>query len=141
MKTNIATTSEQSQRLLRCGVPADTADMVWTRFESDGEKYEQLSVMDESAYEVASLTPIPAWSLSALMTKILPSNIRYKGHTSLLEITSSNWQSDEQIWEVAYDIDLGVDASDPIEACVLMVEKLVANGYKLNGCPCREKGE
>ena len=29
MKTNIATDSLQSQRLLRCGVSADTADMHW----------------------------------------------------------------------------------------------------------------
>lgn len=74
MKTNIATTQDQSVRLLRCGVSADTADMVWTRFESDGEKYEQLSVMNESAYEVASLTPIPAWSLSSLLG-LLPKEI------------------------------------------------------------------
>lgn len=29
MKTNIATTQEQAARLLRCGVPADTADMFY----------------------------------------------------------------------------------------------------------------
>lgn len=29
MKTNISTNKEQSDRLLRCGVPADTADMSW----------------------------------------------------------------------------------------------------------------
>ena len=127
MKTNIATTKEQSDRLLRCGVSADTADMFYTNYPNkpnDGMPYiGSIGIRKDL---------IPAWSLSALMTKILPSNIRYKGHTSLLEITSSNWQSDEQIWEVAYDIDLGVEASDPIEACVLMAEKLVANGYKLN---------
>jgi hypothetical protein len=133
MKTNIATTSEQSDRLLRCGVSADTADMMFTPHNTlSVEPYKE--ALKDRGY-------IPAWSLSALMTKVLPRNIRYKGHTSLLEITSSNWQSDEQIWEVAYDIDLGVEASDPIEACVLMVEKLVAKGYKLNDCPCREKGE
>lgn len=130
MKTNIATTQDQSQRLLRCGVSAESADMCYdsgalSLMDYDSAVHERDSRRE--TYEV-----IPAWSLSALMTKILPSHIRYKGHTSLLEITSSNWQSDEQIWEVAYDIDLGVDASDPIEACVLMVEKLVANGYKLN---------
>lgn len=134
MKTNIATDSLQSQRLLRRGVPADTADMHWNN-----------TTLDEpflNTGEVADKRDTPAWSLSVLMTKILPSNIHHEGHTSLLEITSSNWQSDEQIWEVAYDIDLGVEAPDPIEACVLMAEKLVANGYKLNDpdCPCRKKG-
>lgn len=124
MKTNIATTKDQAARLLRCGVSADTADMMFTPHNTlSTEPYKE--ALKDRGY-------IPAWSLSALMTKILPSNIRYKGHTSILEITPSNWQSDEQIWEAAYDIDLGVDASDPIEACVLMVDKLVANGYKLN---------
>lgn len=33
MKTNIATDSSQSQRLLSCGVSADTADMA--RYEDD----------------------------------------------------------------------------------------------------------
>lgn len=127
MKTNIATTSEQSDRLLRCGVSADTADMIGVEpdYGYECEPWSSMQGRDTRGY-------FPAWSLSALMTKILPSNIRYEGHTCLLEVTSSNWQSDEQIWEVAYDIDVGVEASDPIEACVLMVEKLAANGYKLN---------
>lgn len=120
----IATTQDQSQRLLRWGVSADTADMMFTPHNTLSTAPYKEALKDRGY--------IPAWSLSALMTKILPSNIRYKGHTSLLEITSSNWQSDEQIWEVAYDIDLGVEAPDPIEACVLMAEKLAANGYKLN---------
>lgn len=123
----IATTKSQSARLLQCGVSADTADM--TGLEAKNEYLcEPWSLMQSAN----SPTYYPAWSLSALLTKILPSNIRHEGHTSLLEITSSNWQSEEQNWEVAYDIDLGVEASDPIEACVLMVEKLTANGYKLN---------
>lgn len=134
----IATTQDQSDRLLRCGVSANTADMSWRTIlcPSNDEPWAdpQLSVLSYSAAKdiYGDDYVEPAWSLSALMTKILPSNIRYKGHTSILEITPSNWQSDEQIWEAAYDIDLGVDASDPIEACVLMVDKLVANGYKLN---------
>lgn len=125
MKTNIATNQEQAARLLRCGVSADTADMA--RYEDD-----EVPMMPWDWTTGSYGGTFPAWSLSALMTKILPSNIRHEGHTSLLEITSSNWQSDEQIWEVAYDIDLGVEASDPIEACVLMAEKLTDNGYKLN---------
>lgn len=140
MKTNTATTPEQSARLLRCGVSADTADMsirtITEPMIKDIAEWETpilLTMPYGSAKDIYRGDHVqPAWSLSALMTKILPSNIRYEGHTSLLEITSSNWQSDEQVWEVAYDIDLGVEAPDPIEACVLMAEKLVANGYKLN---------
>ena len=144
----IATTQEQSQRLLRCGVSADTADMSWRTIlcPSNDEPWAdpQLSVLSYSAAKdiYGDDYVEPAWSLSALMTKVLPNKIDFRGGPCLLEVINSNWQSDEQIWEVAYDIDLGVDASDPIEACVLMAEKLVANGYKLNDpdCPCREKG-
>lgn len=138
MKTNIATSCSQSQRLLRYGVSADTADMCYDSGALSLMDYD--SAVHERDSRRESYEVVPAWSLSALITKILPSNIRYEGHTSLLEITSSNWQSDEQVWEVSYDIDLGVEAADPIEACVLMAEKLFANGYKLNDCPCREKG-
>lgn len=130
MKTNIATTQEQAARLLRCGVLADTADMSYDSGALSLMDYDSAVHERDSRRENYEVTP--AWSLSALLTTVLPSNIRYKGHTSLLEITSSNWQSDEQIWEVAYDIDLGVEAPDPIEACVLMAEKLTENGYKLN---------
>lgn len=133
MKTNIATTREQSDRLLRCGVSADTADMCWAKLKSPSiEGYTYVLISENYLKRRITDEFTPAWSLSALLTKVLPSNIRHEGHTSLLEIMSSNWQSDEQVWEVAYDIDLGVEASDPIEACVLMAEKLVANGYKLN---------
>lgn len=130
-KQQIATTRDQSARLLKCGVPAESADMFrWVN--SYGQEFLETYHVPSPA---VSLTP--AWSLSALLTNVLPSNIRFEGHTCLLEIVSSNWQSDEQIWEVAYDIDLGVEASDPIEACVQMVEMLIAQGYALNGI---EKG-
>lgn len=143
MKQQIATTREQADRLLKCGVPAESADMcLSTRTKrSDGsfiaKKHQTTNLwIGYPCWRATSgdeeLENIPAWSLSALLTTVLPSNIRFEGHTCILEIVSSNWQSDEQIWEVAYDIDLGVEASDPIEACVLMVEKLTANNYQLN---------
>jgi hypothetical protein len=136
MNTNIATTKEQSQRLLRCGVSADTADMVWTRFESDGEKYEQLSVMDESAYEVASLTPIPAWSLGALLG-LLPKRIK-RGDCSDYTLELS---CDGCFWDLEYiyaryrgedDSLVLFEDADPIEVCVKAIEWLTNNGYKLN---------
>ena len=127
MTTNIATDNLQSHRLLSCGVSADTADMIWTRFESDGEKYEQLSVMDESAYEVASLNPTPAWSLSALLTKVLPHNIsvdkyKYKGAT----------EYEVGCYFTGHRDKIAFNAPDPIEACVQLIEWLTENNYKLN---------
>lgn len=154
MNRNVCTNREQSARLLRCGVSADTADMVWTRFESDGEKYEQLSVMDESAYEVASLTPIPAWSLSALLSNVLPKHLDDFPFTQWIEPFSDGEiceieDNDEHVlsgdvklsyeetaWIVDYDWDgfTGVlpNSDNPIEACVRAIELLYANGYKFN---------
>lgn len=132
----IATTQDQSARLLRCGVPADTADMVWTRFESDGEKYEQLGVMDESAYEVASLNPTPAWSLGRLL-ELLPKRIK-RGDCSDYTLSLS---CDGCFWDLEYtyarycgedDSLVLFEDTDPIEVCVKAIEWLTENNYKLN---------
>lgn len=145
MTTQIATTQDQSARLLRCEVSPDTADMCWTRFESDGEKYEQLSVMDESAYEVASLTPIPAWSLSSLLG-LLPKEIKVdespydeiQKYGLLIYPYMGGWQVDYQYCEDDECHCLKcVYGADLIEACVKAIEWLTANGYQLNGI---EKG-
>lgn len=139
----ISTTQEQSDRLLQCGVSADTADMCWTRFESDGEKYEQLRVMDESTYEFASLSPIPAWSLSALLG-LLPKEIDIDGYKYRISIYFEN--PDEPVignqWCLYYKPkkynkksridDVPMYAPDLIECSILMIEWLTANGYKLN---------
>ena len=81
----IATTPEQSQRLLACGVSPDTADMCWTTWENDGEKITQLNVHDEYCYEVQCLNPIPAWSLSALLG-LLPKKIDIDGYPYRISI-------------------------------------------------------
>lgn len=133
----IATTQEQSARLLRCGVSADTADMVWTRFESDGEKYEQLGVMDESAYEVASLNPTPAWSLSRLL-RLIPHVIEVYDDGDYYFSLAQEFPASED-YHAAYkycwaddDVFVGKRSSCPIEACVQLVEWLKENNYKLN---------
>lgn len=137
MKTTIATDNLQSQRLLRCGVSADTADMVWTRFESDGEKYEQLGVMDESAYEVASLNPTPAWSLSRLL-RLIPHVIEVYDDGDYYFSLAQEFPASED-YHAAYkycwaddDVFVGKRSSCPIEACVQLVEWLKENNYKLN---------
>lgn len=137
MRTNIATDRSQSQRLLRCGVSADTADMVWTRFESDGEKYEQLGVMDESAYEVASLNPTPAWSFSALLG-LIPHVIEVYDDGDYYFSLAQEFPASED-YHAAYkyrwaddDVFVGKRSSCPIEACVQLVEWLKENNYKLN---------
>lgn len=155
MKTNIATTQEQVARLLRCGVSADTADMLWSRLDE---------TRDHNLYAVPWRTPrlpnrkitdndFPAWSLGALlgllpktignfwMTKWYAPNVdgfeiddmenpyQLSGDFQLLHIGGGNYQ-------VEYDWD-GFrgklpQSDNPIEACVLAIELLTANGYKLN---------
>lgn len=68
---------------------------------------------------------VPAWSLSALLS-IMPD----------LEHCFSLWKFEEDDTYAAdatmVNPDFRVDANDPIEACVGLIEILHANGYKLN---------
>lgn len=117
MKTNIATDFSQSQRLLRCGVSADTADMMFTPHNTlSTEPYKE--ALKDRGYT-------PAWSLSALLS-IMPD----------LEHCFSLWKFEEDDTYAAdatmVNPDFRVDANDPIEACVGLIEILYANGYKLN---------
>ena len=117
MKTNIATTQDQSRRLLRCGVSADTADMMFTPHNTlSTEPYKE--ALKDIGY-------IPAWSLSALLS-IMPD----------LEHCFSLWKFEEDDTYAAdatmVNPDFRVDANDPIEACVGLIEILHANGYKFN---------
>lgn len=117
MKTNLSTTQEQSARLLACGVLADTADMIFTPHNTlSTEPYKE--ALKDIGY-------IPAWSLSALLS-IMPD----------LEHCFSLWKFEEDDTYAAdatmVNPDFRVDANDPIEACVGLIEILHANGYKLN---------
>lgn len=138
MNTNIATTKAQSQRLLRCGVPAESADMCRTHFESDGQKYEQLGVMDEYAYEYASLNPIPAWSLSALLG-LIPHTIEVDDDTECYFCLAKDYPASEdysaaylECWSFEHESVARIRDKSPIEACVQLIEWLTENGYKLN---------
>lgn len=134
----IATTIEQSERLLKCGIDPKTADMVWTRWDNDGERTDKLDVMDIHAFEMRCLRPIPAWSLSTLLD-MLPSNIqkrlprcyylsvghsRYDGKTSWTIGYYNQWSCNGTLY--------GYRNSSPIEACVKTIEWIAEKGYDLN---------
>lgn len=125
MKTNIATDSLQSQRLLRCGVSADTADMTLINGSLTLERYgEAKSPIDGYMHDYEI---IPAWSLSALLTNVLPHNIsvdkyNYKGAT----------EYEVGCYFTGHRDKIAFNAPDPIEACVQLIEWLKENGYKLN---------
>lgn len=117
MNTNIATNQEQSGRLLRCGVSADTADMA--RYEDD-----EVPMMPWDWTTGSYGGTFPAWSLSALLG-LLPKEMgiavgAYPG-------------TDQNTCFTLIDPDIEpIVADTAIEATVQMIEQLTANGYKLN---------
>lgn len=116
MKTNIATDKSQSQRLLACGVPADMADMYY---------FNDFLSVGQLIWDTPFPKKIfPAFSLSRLL-ELMPKEMgiaigAYPG-------------SDKYTCFTLIDPDIeSIVADTTIEACVLMVEALTANGYKLN---------
>ncbi len=135
----IATTQDQSERLLRCGVSADTADMLWARLDE---------TRDHNLYAVPWYTPrlpnrkitdndIPAWSLSALC-ELLPKQIddEYNGRLYTFRIKYEHTSPDFP-WQIKYES--AILSNSPlffdkslIETCVKAIEWLKENNYKLN---------
>lgn len=133
MKTNIATDNLQSQRLLRCGVSADTADM--TRYEDDS-----VPMMPWDWTTGSYGGTFPAWTLSALLG-LLPKEIKVdespydevRKYGLLIYPFMGGWQVKYQDCEDAEgDYLKRVHGAYPIEACVKAIEWLTSNGYKIN---------
>lgn len=141
MTTNIATTREQSARLLQCGVDPDTADMYYqtpitVSQKRQGEDVLLIKKSDATLFD----TDTPAWSLSALLG-LLPQEIKVdespydeiQEYGLLIYPFMGGWQVDYQYCDndecqclkCVYDTDL-------IETCVQAIEWLTANNYKLN---------
>ena len=139
MKTNIVTTKDQSQRLLRCGVSAESADTMWSRLDK---------TRDHNLYAVPWYTPrlpnrkitdndFPAWSLSALLG-LIPHVIEVYDDGDYYFSLAQEFPASED-YHAAYmycwaddDVLVGKRSSCPIEACVQLIEWLKENGYKLN---------
>lgn len=147
MTNRIATTREQSDRLLKCGVPAESADMT-LRTESGEVNFSRHSLETElKFYEYDDLKRhieiCPAWSLSTLLG-LLPKEI-YEEETddSFFFSLAKEFPLSEE-YGAAYipcwdngDAIVRKRDNSPIEACVQLIEWLMGNGYKLNGI---EKG-
>lgn len=140
MKTNIATDSLQSQRLLRCGVPADTADMCYDSGALSLMDYD--SAVHERDSRRESYEVIPAWSLSRLLSLLPTSIMSPLGNEYMLELSKLRMHD---AWEVqwfsgrdrfrTYDKKKNFHKlwdKSPIEACVKAIEWVTSNGYKLN---------
>lgn len=137
MTTQIATTQEQSARLLKCGVPAESADM---SIDTDTDKL-YLSAYSE---RVDKVHEVPAWSISSLLG-LLPKEIkvdespydevqRYGLLIYPFMGVMGGWQAEYQYCEDDECHCLKcVHGTDLIEACVKAIEWLSENGYKLKG--------
>lgn len=135
MKTEIATTRDQSARLLKCGVSAESADMA--RYEDD-----EVPMMPWDWTTGSYGGTFPAWSLSRLLS-LLPTSITSPlGNEYMLELSKRRMHN---VWEVqwvysssrftTYDkhkVFQKLWNKSPIEACVKAIEWLTSNGYKLN---------
>lgn len=145
MKTNIATDNLQSQRLLRCGVSADTADMFYQTPITVSQKGTRKDVLlVRTADKTLFNTDIPAWSLSALLG-LLPKEIDIDGYPYRISIHFEN--PDEPVignqWCLYYKPkkhterssridDVAMYAPDLIGCAVDMIIWLINYGYKLN---------
>lgn len=140
MKTNIATTIEQSQRLLRCGVSADTADMCYDSGALSLMDYDSAVHERDSRRENYEVTP--AWSLSRLLSLLPTSIMSPLGNEYMLELSKRRMHN---VWEVQWvysrsrfttynkqKVFQKLWDKSPIEACVKAIEWLSENGYKLN---------
>lgn len=144
MKTNIATTQKQTARLLQCGVSADTADMCWCKAKSPNkEGYSWMLISENYLKRRSSDEFVPAWSLSALLG-LLPFKIHNGKYEYWLDIAPMDYGRQ---WSIGYycmdkpRVIKGLTHTDSlIECAVQEIEWLTANGYKLNDCPCQEKG-
>lgn len=128
MNTNIATDLSQSQRLLRCGVSDDTADMA--RYEDD-----EVPMMPWDWTTGSYGGTYPAWSLSALLG-LLPFKIHSGKYEYWLDIAPMDYGRQ---WSIGYycmdkaRVIKGLTHTDSlIECAVQEIEWLSKNGYKLN---------
>ena len=129
MKTNICTTQDQSARLLKCGVPAESADM---SIDTDTDKL-YLGAYSE---RVDKVHEVPAWTLCRLLS-LLPFKIPCGNFEFWLDVAPIDYGKQ---WSIGYycmekpKVIKGLTrAYNLIECAVQEFEWLTANGYKLKG--------
>lgn len=136
MKSQIATTPEQSHRLLACGVPADTADMFYqvpitASQKAGGEDVLLVKNADKTLFD----TDTPAFSLSRLL-ELMPFKIHSCKYEYWLDVAPMDYGKQ---WSIGYyctekpRVIKGLTHTDSlIECAVQEIEFLTANGFKLN---------
>ena len=129
MERQIATNRLQSDRLLKCGVQAESADMYINNYdELWAAPFKDCARKKEEGFA-------PAWSLSALLG-LLPFKIHSGKYEYWLDIAPMDYGRQ---WSIGYycmdkpRVIKGLTHTDSlIECAVQEIEWLTANGYKLN---------
>ena len=146
MKPQTATTIEQSQRLIACGVNPKSADMCYIFFSQYGEQMSHdewiecdeavdrgesyLIPIDFGMYDHSYSDNCPAWSLSALLA-LLPRTITHKGRTNIFGLYHEE-EKDGGQWNCSCPGTVFFLEDTPFDAIIKMIEWLTANGYTLN---------
>ena len=141
----IATTIEQSKRLLELGLDPKTADMIW-RYVTSG--CYRLEVLHKELFEGTNEKDIPAWSLTALL-EVMPITITKDGMEHKLKVFPSglfSTHSDTSKWTLQYcgrdysyrsrdkyPILVAVTQHDLIDASYEMVCWLLENNFIKKG--------
>ena len=117
----VATTIEQSKRLLELGLPKETADMTWKNWSGD----DKLSIgldpaITNELYSFRKGLTIPAWSLSALLDVIPKPSTGFIDLRFLYHTTDGRGNHLEKVWCISYDDIENVSrcfyASDKVDA-------------------------
>jgi hypothetical protein len=100
MENYIATSINQSKKLIELGLSVDTADMWWVKHYLIAKNQELDKPSDDEINDV-----FPAWSLSAL-TNLLPSKFTEKGKysetTYNIDIRKYALTEDVDLYQIAY---------------------------------------
>ena len=119
--SNIATTLEQSRRLLELGLDPKSADMLYVYFGEDDYGLEIANELDDKINKFFNAETIPAWSLSALL-ELMPKELEI-----VLVKTPVSGEYFFSWW--ADDNHMGDDYKDPVTTAYEMVVWLLENGY------------
>ena len=129
----------QSARLRKCGVPLETADMTWRDMGDPYDHSEDTTPMliglnYSDALIIYGDRSNPAWSLPSLLA-LIPTSISVGKTEYFLDFAPY----EDKGWGMGYFNANGIKSvrgltrpSDPIEACVSMIEWLLRNGHKLS---------
>lgn len=121
-KSQIATTREQSYKLLTLGLKPETADMSIPIKDNPNLYCSARPYNDWNGYWKHNRFVIPAWSLSRLL-EMMPLFFRKVIHIQIMPPVVSYWDAGLREFARVYD------SSDIYENIISMIAWLISNGY------------